>query len=1038
MGALPEQLSEFGFGGGLAEKEDSWLSSSGFGTLKNCVQDKTGSLEKHQGYTRYNIGGFIRNGDANVAVTGLLMDLNPSIKAPKLIKRGEQIAAVANGLLFAKTDKWMLQGRTSPWVCEQRTVCQADGARFDSCCAGDWAYTVHELLSGGARVVATYIPSNETVVLFAGVNVPASGVSEPRIVGVDATTGTAVLFYMSGGAGFFHVVTPDGVGVAQNVPTNLKAGYDVVSDPATGQVWTAWFTSTVVTSDEFIFSGGTLVTHATTSQSALNNCIACSVTADTASGRMAYVWVEYLSAGGGNFNMAVRGVSRSLDYSMVFWTVRTIWQQAVAEPINPLHAIPCLGVAFSANDGHFVAFTDRQNNQVIGRWTSLTGVVEGGGAPGGPGDVVAPAVWLRSRPAWDGKRMFCLVDQGAHFYDDPRVRRGHLVIGIEPRTTAGKAAPQALRFGVLASFSYLTAGTLDTLLTTALAARISRPYQDKNGVWHFESFEIGGQGASLQFICNYALIADDRVGVFAELGKATYITGAVLSQWDGTRVCEATFPFDPSSPTVTATAGGFLAAGSYTYAITYGRMTATGEIVRSRPSLTTSNTIVAGPNQAFIVTSFHPGPTNLVNQDSGRVAFVEVWRSEVNTTSPLFLAGRTFVNFFSSADVTFTDFLTTHALEEQLYSDGTNGEIANTPAASPLSLCQWRNRLWMTDGEQIFYTKEAAGTRSAEWSQAFFVVSRGTPERLSTLAPLGETLMAFTEDSTSYIYGDGPAANGAGSTLVGPMPAITELGCTQPAGIAQLPDGLLVPTRRGLQFLDGKREYHYVGAAIERTLAAFPRVRCARHIGGTNRVWISLATADLTDGVAALYDTHHKTFSTVLENGDVQGTPTIHCSTIDVNGAHTFGLESGGVYDQSASFLVNGARFAQQVETPWFKPNGPSGELRIRRFILLMKRLGTSRLTVEIGYDYSDVYHFAITLDDTQFSAMEGASDTLELRIPFPRQRCQAYRLRFTEAPPATSSAGFRFVSLRMATSLRPGTGKLLSKLNSPSAFTKT
>lgn len=1037
MPGLAEQIAEFGFGGGLSQKEDSWLSSTGFGTLKNCVQDKTGALQKHPGYSRFPTN--IRNGDSNIAVTGPLMDLTPTIRAPKLIKRGDQVAAVANGLLFAKTDNWQLQGRTSPWVCEQRTVCQANGARQDACSAGEWAYTAFEVLTGGISVVATYLPSNTTVTLFSGGNLATTGLSEPRIVGVDLA-GTALLFYMSGGNGFFNVVTPDGVGVPQNIPTNLKPGYDVTSDPASGQVWTVWFTATVITSDYFLFSGGTLVTHATTNQSSLSTCIACTITADAPNNRLAFLWVEYLSAGGGNFNMAVRGISRSLDYSTVYWTVRTIWQQAVAEPITATHAIPCLGVAFSSTDGYFVVFTDRQNNQVIGHWTSLTGVVEGGGAPAGPGDVTAPVVWLRSRPVWDGKRMFFLVDQGQNFYDDPSVRRGHLVLGIEPRSSAGKATPQALRFGVLANLSYLTAGPLDPNNSAASIARISRPYQDiVSGAWHFQSFEIGGQAATLQFICDYTLIADDRVGTFAELGKATYITGAVLSQWDGTRVCEATFPFDPSSPgTLTPVAGGSMAVGRYTYAITYGRMTATGEVVRSRPSLTSAQDIVAGPNQAMVVSSFHPGPTNLANQDNQRVAFVEFWRAQVNTTSPLFLAGRVFVNFFSTAPISFTDSTASYAGKEQLYSDGTNGEIANTPSPSPLSLCQWRNRLWMTDGEQLFYTKEAAATRGAEWSQAFFVMSRGAPERLSAVAPLGETLMAFAEDSTSYVYGDGPGANGDGSTLVGPMPAITELGCTQPAGIAQLPDGLLVPTRRGLHYLDGKREYHYVGAAIESTLTAYPRVRCARHIGSTNLVWISLATADLATGVAVVFDTHHRTFSTRFESGDVPGTATVHCSTIEVNGFHSWAVEGGFVYDQGIDYRVNGARYAQQVETPWFKTNGTSGELRVRRFITLMKRLGTSKLQIDIGYDYSDTYHFSITLDDSQLAAMEDAADTLKLRIPFPRQRCQAYRIRFTEAPPATSSGGFRFIALRMVTCLRPGTGKLLSKRNSLSAFTKS
>lgn len=1033
MGALPEQTAEFGFGGGLSQKEDSWLSSSGFGTLHNCVQDKTGALAKHLGYNRFPVA--VRNGDKNVAVTGLLMDVpNGSIgDAPRLVKRGDQIAAIdSSGLLYAKTDKWTLQGRVAHWVCEQRSICQTDGERHDCCCSGDWIYTAHELASGGVRVVATYVPSNETTTLFTGGNIPTSGINEPRIVAID-TAGTALLFYMSGTQGKYHVVTPDGVSTAQNV--TLNTGYDVVSDPAGHQIWTAYFTTILITSDNYTFASGTITLHATTSQSGLSNCQHCTLAVDVANNRMAYCWVEYLLVGGGpNADTAVRVISRSLDYSTAYFTVKTVWT-------SPSPSLPGgvgeLGIALSPFDGWLVVFTSAILDKVIGKWIDLIGNVVGNGGPSGAGDIVAPCVHLRSRPAWDpvAQRMFFLADSSTLGFILAFRSRGHLILGIEPRSTAGKAAPQLQRFGVLGAFSYLTAGSIAQSF-----GRISRPFQDANGVWHVQGVELGGQAATLQLLTDYALVADDRVGAFAELGRATYIVGAVLSQWDGTRVCESTFTLDPSIGSgSTTTTGGSLSVGTYVYALTYARITSSGEIVRSRPSVSVSANVIA-PNNAVVLPINSPGPSNLTDQDNQTgVAFVEVWRSERNTTSPLYLATRVAADLTQSANLSFTDTTNSNLGKEQLYSDGTNGEIANSPAASPLSLCQWRNRLWMTDGEQIFYTKEAAATRAAEWSQAFFAIPRGGPGRLAAVAPLGETLIVFGEESTSYIYGDGPGANGDGSTLVGPMPAITELGCTQPGGIGQLPTGLLVPTRRGLQFLNGKREFEYIGAAIEDTLALFPRVRCARHIGGTDRVWIALAAQDLSAGIGVLLDTHHKTFSTVFANTEISGLNMVPCSSIDLNGAHTFSTNDGNAFDQTpANYLVNGQRYGQQIETPWFKASGPSGELRARRFILLMKRIGVSGLLIEIAYDYSDTYSHSFTYTNIALAAMEGQPDTLKPRIPFPRQRCQSYRMRFTEIPAVAGLGGFRFVSLRMSISLRPGSGRLLSKANSglPGNFT--
>lgn len=1050
MGALAEQTNEFGFGAGLSEKEDAWLSSSGFGTLHNCVQDKTGALEKWPGYTALKTA--FRNGDINgTAPAGLLMDVPDTPVGhtsnfeigpnPKLVKRGELVAAIANGLLLAQADQYTLQGRVSPWVCEQRTVYGVDGAHFECCASGDWSYTAFETAGNGINIAATYLPTGEVVSVF---NVALGGVnSHPRIVAIDSA-GTALVFFLGsiGGAGKYCVVTPGGIGVAQSIPSlaTLPVGYDVVGDVATAQIWIVLLSSaSLLTSNCYVYASGAISLHATVGQ-AVSNATACSLAVDVANNGLVLCWVEYLAAGGSNFTLAVRALSRTLDFSASLWTARSVWEEAAPATLGAGHIIYNLGVAKSPNDGWFFAFTTDGNNTngIVGRWVSTTGVVQGAATTGGIGNISAPLMLLRSRPAWDGVRMFFLADGSI----PGKPRRGHMVLGIEPRSTAGKAAPLPQRFGVLGAFSYLTAGA-----TTPVTDLVSRPYQDPTGAWHLQSLELGGQGGTLQLLCDYALIADDRAGLFAELGKSTYISGAVLSQWDGVRVCEAGFHFDPTvylsgvSPT-----GGLMAAGQYTYAITYGRMTATGELVRSRPSLTVPVTLVTSTGTVTLG-AYVPGPSNLVDQDDDSIIFVEFWRSEVGTNSPLMFAGRVVVNLYSQTDISFTDLSATYAGAEQLYSDGVNGEIANTPPASPISICQWRSRLWMTDGEQIYYTKEAAATRGAEWSQAFFVVPRGTPDRLSAVAPLGETLIVLSEDRTFYIYGDGPAADGSGSTLIGPMPIISELGCTQPAGIAQLPDVLLVPTRRGLQFLNGQRQYSYAGAPIEDTLAEFPLVRCARHITGTNLVWICLANATLTAGVTAIYDTFHKTFSTLFATSDVSGQDLIGSSTIDVDGVHTWTASDGSTYQAApGDFRLNQGNYSQVVETPWFKANGPSGELRIRRLLALMKREGTSAIRLDVGYDFTDAYQYSLTVADSgdpdfNLSTMEGEPNTLQLRIPFPRQRCQSYRLRFTELPPAgappPSSAGFRFVSLRMTTSLRPGTGKLLSQANMPAAFTK-
>jgi len=74
----------------------------------------------------------------------------------------------------------------------------------------------------------------------------------------------------------------------------------------------------------------------------------------------------------------------------------------------------------------------------------------------------------------------------------------------------------------------------------------------------------------------------------------------------------------------------------------------------------------------------------------------------------------------------------------------------------------------------------------------------------------------------------------------------------------------------------------------------------------------------------------------------------------------------------------------------------------------------TDGLTIEVAYDYSDTYQTLKFL----------TAPPRTVRLPFPRQRCESFRLRFTSAPQAGGpNAGQRFVALRLAMAQRAPKG---------------
>jgi hypothetical protein len=142
----------------------------------------------------------------------------------------------------------------------------------------------------------------------------------------------------------------------------------------------------------------------------------------------------------------------------------------------------------------------------------------------------------------------------------------------------------------------------------------------------------------------------------------------------------------------------------------------------------------------------------------------------------------------------------------------------------------------------------------------------------------------------------------------------------------------------------------------------------------------------------------------------------------------------------SGAYLINGLGYYQQVETPWFKPGGLMGEIRVRKIWLLAKRIGVtlkSELKIEVGYDFADAYTHVATFSTAQLDAAEDAANTCRLRLSLARQRCTAFRLRLTETrpDPADETQGFRFVAVRFVTALRTGKGVRLSGANAGSGL---
>jgi hypothetical protein len=1065
MPPLPEKLDELSFGAGLAEHEDHWLQASGFTRLENCVQDKAGAVVKLPGFERFADTDFVNATGEAIAVD----DIADFGGIPKLVSRAGQLAACSNGYLFARADVggegWSLRGRCSPWVCERLPLidCATVDASIhsvmlhDTCRSGDWLVTAFLYWAPGAapidaQLAVSYTSVSTGVTLLQHVQVldGTNHLEGPlRVVPWDQSGAVLVVFGRASTHGTtgnlrYVKVTTSGFGTEATLSSGVSyftdsagTGYfwcfDVWSDGA-GVGWVATCDSTStgdVRVRRFTMGAGAAVTE-TDNQLVATSGIPVAVAVFKSASRVSIAYVQRVGVtSSGQQDWQVRAFARSLTLGSSVYADTLLYEDADSSPTTPLDMPAVVGICQAqtagGTDGDFVVFYDQ--NGVYGD------------------DSPDPAPVTRGRfistvPALDSSMCFLARERmcGKPFFDGTRVcwlsqhvqnavngrNRYYAVVGCEPRCGSLAVAFRARPFAQMAleSANNVTIGTGGDDSAWAV---LSSAFQDADGAWYVTGGETD-PGTLRQRLVAYKLVADDRVGCSAELGAATYLAGAMLSQWDGVRCIEAAFLTEPELHSVGAQAG-TLAAGTRYYAMTWARTNAAGELLRSRPSPVQTATNTEDNDN---VVRWSPLSLCGVTRGDSMTVFAEIWRTKSGSPSPFYLIARIEQNLNDYTRQTWVDDNEDSAIAtiygQTLPFEGAPGqEFANDPPICATSIAHWKNRIVLTDGDQIAYSKEGLPSRQAEFS-LLQTIPRASQQRLTAIAPLGDMLAVFGADSAGYVYGDGPAANGSGSTLTGPVMLQEPIGCLWPSGIVSLPGGgLIVPARGGLHALSRKLEWSYLSAPVERTFEAFPRVRSAAIELGRDRVWFALTNSFASDGLFAVFDTLHNTWSVALRGLDP-------VSVLSVGDALYWTEPTGELNaGPDTDYLAAGAPYGMVVETPWMKPGGALAEIRIRKLWLLFEQLSSSQLHIEIGYDFEDTYTHEVTFGVSELGAMEGGA-ALIARLAAPRQRCNAFRLRFTESDPQLD--GFRFVALRMLTALRGAKGPLRGPANAGGGFT--
>ncbi len=511
-----------------------------------------------------------------------------------------------------------------------------------------------------------------------------------------------------------------------------------------------------------------------------------------------------------------------------------------------------------------------------------------------------------------------------------------------------------------------------------------------------------------------------------------YISGGVLSAYDGARAFDYGYPRPPINSTLTAAgAAGLLAAGTYLYA--WSREYRSAAAMLHRSSTVTASVAASATNT--ITGTLHS--VNIGNKQDLASGFgtsaavseqIATYRSTVNvsnyqrltfdpTYNVIAVTGTAQTQAFTDgrADSGIDGAFTTLASRPALYTSG--GILDDYAPVANVTMCLHVDRLWVLAGDQKTWWYSKAFQDDLGVAPGFhprLLISFA--ETQTAMASMDDKAIFFSATSIKYMLGTGPAPSGLNSDFQTPTTIQTDVGCTNPRSVVGTPDGVMFLSARGIYLLDRGLNLTWIGRPIKDTLASYPNITSAVLVAKRNQVRFTANAADGATGVVLVFDYVEKQWS--VSRYTVGGAFGLYSAPIyDAcmwNGEWTFASTSGSVYQESsATYLDAGAWVPMTLETAWI--SGPQSSLSPSAGPLKFQSVrsfglnGTSHtdhdLTVQVGFDSNTTYQQTATFLGT--SAVTSVGNLEECTVTIgTRRKCGSIRFKITDATPTTGTVG--------------------------------
>jgi len=525
-----------------------------------------------------------------------------------------------------------------------------------------------------------------------------------------------------------------------------------------------------------------------------------------------------------------------------------------------------------------------------------------------------------------------------------------------------------------------------------------------------------------------------------EIANCLHITSGILWMYDGTFPVELGFHLYPDYvKVVTATTGGSITQGTYTYYVTYEWSDAQGNIHRSAPSLPISIVVPAGTstNKNTITVS----NLRVTYKVSPYPVYIVIYRTSVNQPIPYCVnsGSNLIVNNTRTNTATFVDTLIDSDIagETILYTYG--GEVENIGPPACKSATIYKSRMFIIPSEypnQIWFSKSVLQNTPVEFSDVLTIytgpVISGQDvagDNVTITSMDDKIILGKSNGAFCYLYGNGPDNTGANNDFSEPLPITSPVGCTNQLSIVPIPTGLMFESEgNGIWILRRDLITMFIGADVDDYKDR--QVVTSINIPRQNEVRFSL-----DDGTILVYDYFYNQWTTFEDNKAI--------CTENINGLQTLLLADGTVRQETlGSYHDAGKAVYMKFQTGWINAAGIQGFQRAYYMYILANYQSPHKLYVQIAYDYnpSPVQAELITPIQQNLvygedpvwgsSSPWGGDGTVEQwRVFFQRQKCQSFQITVTEVPyPGLAydpGAGLTISSLNIVVGIKSGYARL-------------